>query len=805
MGKIKNITSFFPPLFSALLFLIVSIFLKINRWYIGNSFVLCIFIFSLLLPTKNFSSNIDSLQQIINTSKVDTQKVNLLRELFWEFKRNDIDKAKEYIDKSLDLAIRSDYKRGIGKAKYALSGYCIIKGDSDNELKYLIEAKQIFKNINDLDLYNDCLLDIGSYYASQNKYDKAISNILDAINYFESKNLIQELARSYNALGSIYNTQNNKQKAIEAFKKTLELCKESDFKLGIAISYNNIAIIYRKDGDCEQAFKNFNSALPYYKELNDKAGLAKLNNNLGLANVGQDKFHKALDFYNKALKLYQELNYKEGIAIVYTNFGEDYKFLKQYEKARYYLEKSISVLSGLKNKKLLVTAYKILSEVHYLSSNFKDAYKYQKLYGDISDSLNQKLNSNKLLDLETKYETEKKEKQIEVLNKENEIKELKLRKSRIGLYSVIGFALLGLIVSFIFFRLLRQRQKSRELIQKQQSELKFTENLRNYYKLANMLPMIVFFLDKNKKLQYINDTGLKILNVTKKEFENGVDVYNLLLKNNKEEFENDIDLAFENRIISEKQYQLKLKNNHKLYILEYLSPNIENNEVTGILGVMVNITEIKELERKVISTVIETENKERKRFSEDLHDGLGPLLSSVKLYISGLPLADEKEKVEMLAYAKELIDESIKSVRNISNNIMPSSLNEKGLIHAIKMFCNKLEYTKTIDIVINNETTTIRYNQSIEIILYRVIQELINNTLKHANAKEIKIEFFEKNEQLKIRYQDNGIGYDINNELDAKQGLGLSNIISRVQSLNGGIKFNRTNQETTEVEIVIDL
>ncbi|HHH54343.1 MAG TPA: sensor histidine kinase [Bacteroidetes bacterium] len=214
---------------------------------------------------------------------------------------------------------------------------------------------------------------------------------------------------------------------------------------------------------------------------------------------------------------------------------------------------------------------------------------------------------------------------------------------------------------------------------------------------------------------------------------------------------------------------------------------------------------MKEMQKEIQTTAIDTENKERKRFSADLHDGLGPLLSSIKLFVSSLESASEDEKSDMIKYIKELLDDSIKSVRTISNNILPAKLAKKGLIEAIKSFSDKLSMSKEINITIDPEIdTNKRFDSGTEAILFRVIQELINNTIKHAEAKNIKISFTIADDRLNIHYTDDGKGFDVEDTLASNKGLGLKNIINRIETLGGKVNIVSNKKQGTIVDIWVE-
>lgn len=192
-----------------------------------------------------------------------------------------------------------------------------------------------------------------------------------------------------------------------------------------------------------------------------------------------------------------------------------------------------------------------------------------------------------------------------------------------------------------------------------------------------------------------------------------------------------------------------------------------------------------ETEKKILSAVIKTEEEERQRFAKELHDGLGPLLSVVKMLVSGLDVnktTDVNEKIKQ--NLKQAVDESIVSVRDISANISPHILNNFGLKVAIESFIKKLYTTEGMDIRFMSNIDDHRFTYNVEVIMYRVVCELVNNTLRHAVATKIRIDIHLDEEMLYLEYQDNGIGFDVD-MLSSDNGMGLTNMQYRLQSGNG--------------------
>lgn len=212
--------------------------------------------------------------------------------------------------------------------------------------------------------------------------------------------------------------------------------------------------------------------------------------------------------------------------------------------------------------------------------------------------------------------------------------------------------------------------------------------------------------------------------------------------------------------------------------------------IRKIFQFMKRLDEIRrETENKVLSAVIRTEEKERQRFAKELHDGLGPLLSVVKMLLSGLDAkADPEVNEKIKQNLKQAVDEAIVSVRDISANISPHILNNFGLKDAVEAFIKRLGSAEGIEIRFTTNLGGQRFTYNVEVILYRVMCELINNTLKHAVAHNIRIDLQLREQTIYLDYSDDGIGFDVSREA-TEYGMGLDNILYRLKSGNGDIEI----------------
>lgn len=212
------------------------------------------------------------------------------------------------------------------------------------------------------------------------------------------------------------------------------------------------------------------------------------------------------------------------------------------------------------------------------------------------------------------------------------------------------------------------------------------------------------------------------------------------------------------------------------------------------------------IERRILTTVLRTEEKERMRFSKDLHDGLGPLLSSAKMSLSQLAKTDHTpEDAELIKNTNFVIEEAIRSLREISNNLSPHTLNSFGLARAVSAFIKTIlsNAPKTLDILFKTNLKTERFDTNVEVIIYRVVCELINNSLKHSGAERIDLIMLHNDGNITIHYSDNGRGFDPESVMEI--GMGLPNITSRIHSLKGDIDIKSSRNNGMSVDIKINV
>jgi len=211
-------------------------------------------------------------------------------------------------------------------------------------------------------------------------------------------------------------------------------------------------------------------------------------------------------------------------------------------------------------------------------------------------------------------------------------------------------------------------------------------------------------------------------------------------------------------------------------------------------------------ERRVLNAIITTEEKERKRFAKDLHDGLGPLLSTIKMSLSALTARiSDPAGTEILSNASHVVNESISTIKEISNNLSPHVLTNLGVASAISTFTAKVNAAKDVEIDFRTNMQGERFDSDKEVVLYRSACELINNAIKHSGASKIEIDLSRHEKFITLQYLDNGRGFDTSLLSDNENaGMGLPNIETRVRSVDGVFVIESSKGKGTSALIRVD-
>lgn len=550
----------------------------------------------------------------------------------------------------------------------------------------------------------------------------------------------------------------------------------SDFYLNLAIvqykKINNLSGI----ASCKMAFgfnmydkADFRRALEYFLEsakaketIGDLKGLAGANIWIGnVYNNGLFKPKMALPYYEKALLLQQKLNDEKGMGYTYNNIGNVYYFLQQYPDALKNHLKSAEIKEKYNDQKGLGSSYDNIGNIYFDTQNYLKAEQYyqkalliRETFGDKKGITTSYVNIGNLYLKQKKY------------------------KNAISSHSkALEYA---------------QNIDNKEAMRESSNSLAACYEAIGDYKKA---------FEYHKYSSRINDS------IINNDFTQQIS-----------EMQTKYDVEKKDLEISNQKTELELKDKQNLVkniiIISIASLLILLTIVTVLIFRKKKIEQQAKLDAALAhqkeernKAVIEAEEKERKRIAQDLHDGVGQLLSAAKLNLSHLETQlhlKNEEELSAMQNAINLVDDSVKEVRNVSHSMMPNTLIKLGLVSAIREFISKLGNAPHLKIDLEIVGLNNRLDSNVETILYRVIQEIVNNIIKHAKASQISMQLVKHESELNIMIEDNGVGFDTT-LIESFDGIGLKGIQSRIDFLNGTVHFDSTLGKGTTVIIDIPL
>jgi PAS domain S-box-containing protein len=344
------------------------------------------------------------------------------------------------------------------------------------------------------------------------------------------------------------------------------------------------------------------------------------------------------------------------------------------------------------------------------------------------------------------------------------------------------------------------RGSNRDITERKKMERLLITSNRKYRLLSENITDGIFII-RNGSFEYVNEAMNHIFGYQGKELI-GKTVQQLIVPESQEELS--FISSFKSSSNQKKNIEIECERKDQSRILiEFLFNYVAKEGL--IYGVVHDITEKRQLQKNIVKAIILTEEKEKAYFSKELHDGLGPLLSTIKIYLqwSEMELVDQSRE-EIIKKAEDILEEAITTVKEISNKLSPHLLINHGLCSAIESFLDKLEESLPIRMDFNYNLAR-RLGSEIEAAAYRAIIECINNTIKYAQAKTITIDLVDTGSQLLIQYRDDGIGFDLPETLAVKKGLGLFNLQNRIQNIGGKINLDSEPGKGVNYQMTINL
>ncbi|WP_188763421.1 tetratricopeptide repeat-containing sensor histidine kinase [Emticicia aquatilis] len=631
--------------------------------------VLCIFFISILcLQSMAQTGELAPLLEKLKSSKADTNRVKLLNKIGDEYAYNDIKTARKYYLEGYELSKKLSFLRGIVRYFSSEGELLNLEGKYDQTLVLLREGVRL--SIEKKDKMREGIMyeNMGNTLVLMQKLDSATNYYFKSLSIFEAFRDSVKMANVYNDLSSVF-TQTDKQEiALKYINQAIAISQT--FEDGFYLSHliNKEGVLWKLKRRKEAETVN-NQIIALAKKLNDAIAMADALQNFCYHDVETQHYENLLKHATELAELSPQLQSAERTSLADYWLSVAYYYNHSYPIALNFIKKAVEKDEKLKNINHLQQYYTQYAKL--LLVNNQDPILAEK-YNLLADSLRNIGLNNAILkntkELETKYETEKKEAALQQLSDENQYRK--------RLNSLLIFSVVVLVGALIFFGLwIRNRNRIRR-----QEQILHEQELR--------------------------------------------------------------------QLESEKQI---------------------------LAG----------------RAVLQGQDEERSRLAKDLHDGLGGILSSVKYAFQNMKTSFILQHEHALAFERSmsLLDESLSELRRVSHNMMPESLVKLGLEEALKDYIQTIDENSGIKFAYQSfGLAEIELENIYKTTIFRVIQELTTNIIRHSRAKEALVQIMAKPNLINITIEDDGIGFDPQ-QVNSKKSMGIQNLYNRIEYLKGKIDF----------------
>jgi len=415
-------------------------------------------------------TNVDSLIKVADSKGIhDTVKIKLYGDISWELMASDIDKALEYGNKELNLSIKTNRKGDIAQAESDIGNIYNRKSSYDTAIIHYYKALQLRKELKQDTKVAGIYANIATVLMRQSKFKEALDINFISLKIVEKLGDESKQATILGNIGNLYYELEQNKSAEIFFRKGLVLAKKTNNLImqgNILVNLGGLRFEVGVVNDSLVNLSEVDSALFYYKEAreilektNSQYNLGVVYNNMGRILTAKKDYTKALEFYKKGLDIRLALQDNFGIGLSYMAIGEIEKIKKNYDKSIEYLKKAEELFLPLKSAINLKQIYGKLAEAYQGKNDVNTCLKYYELYANYKDSVYNEANVDKMAEMQTKYETEKKDLAIAKQQAELLANEAEKKRQQTFIFSLLG--LVVLVIALAYFISSRNKIKAK--------------------------------------------------------------------------------------------------------------------------------------------------------------------------------------------------------------------------------------------------------------------------------------------------------------------------------------------------------
>lgn len=628
--------------------------------------------------------NRDSLLRLLPASKEDTDRVQLFINLGQQYETQEPERAKYYYRSAGELSRKLGYKPG--EIRYIMNYTFVLNqlGLFDSALAMNLESVRLARELKDSFMLAKTLFNTGSSYRLKEDYINAIPYYEEGKRLFEPYRNDAVNAQAYDILQNLYTGMKQYRRSLEYGRLAVNGSRAIGNLPQLGTAYNNMGLNYNFLRIYDSARYCFEQALHIAKQIGDLNMESTQYLNLGDLYISEGDYIALKPLMERALKIARDISLRESETIALKGLSFHYFQTGNFELAQRYADTALMLANLYDFRDQRAKLYVHLSNLAFARHDLKSGDAYARLSTALEDSMLNETIQKTTLDLEKKYESEKKESRISQLEAEKKLQALTIRQKSALNWILLAGAVVLLLVYLLLYRNYRQKQE------------------------------------------------------------------------------------LQARRISELQQEKLLM---------------------------------------ATEAVLKGEEQERTRLAKDLHDGLGGMLSGIKYSFQTMKgnMVMTPDNQQAFERSMDMLDSSIKEMRRVAHNMMPEALVKFGLDTALKDFCKDINQSGALRVVYQSlGMEAVQIGQSTAIAVYRIVQELLNNTMKHASAAVAIVQLSRTETGINITVEDDGKGFDPVILKEAK-GIGWSNLQSRVEYLNGKMDVRTSPGNGTSVNIEFNL
>ncbi len=579
------------------------------------------------------------------------------------------------------------------------------------------------------------------------------------LNLAERLNYTEGVIRLYDVVGVIHRNLSNYSTALIYHRKGLELAESTgNLKLKMQ-ALNNIGVVYRRLDESKLAIDVHMQALKIAEKLSDLRNTCISLNSIGNIYVALGQYQQALSFFRRALAIETQLKNYWGMSINFQNIGVVFESGNELDSALHYYKKSLEFDILAKKESGIAICYNSIGKIYIKMQKYKEAENYFQKALAINLTIGDK---------------------VYIADSYSNLAHMFLHLGNTG--EAINYYSQSAEISKQIGSKMRSQEAYQGLSDCYEAKNDYKEAMK-YHKLA------VLYHDSIR-----SEYNTKHLALLQTQYDT-------------EKQKHQIEILSREKKTSQLIVALlSIITLAGITVSVFGYRNANQRRKIDKQALDLKEQKIRELEKdqQIIAThaVLKGEETERGRLARDLHDGLGGLLSGIRLTLSSgkTNYLVSMENSQVFDNAITLLDQSIRELRRVAHNMMPETLVKYGLKDALHDFCHSLEVVGGPKITFSYWGEEARFDRSLETTLYRIAMELINNSVKHAQANEIMIQLVKETRRVYLTVQDDGIGFNCA-DTDCLNSSGLRNIRARVESFNGRLDIYSKPGEGTEIGV----